>query len=119
LADISDLSLWERLGQCLCCSLPIISIIRGIVGIVAGANSRPVWEASFTPSSFCLPSLKTDCLPIVQHPCDLPSTRCLLPVIGIIWALLALLLAEICDLFWMLLLCHHASAHLPSNPFIY
>jgi hypothetical protein len=29
------------------------------------------------------------------------------------------LLAEICDLFWMLLLCHHASAHLPSNPFIY
>jgi hypothetical protein len=59
-----------RLGQHLCCSLPIISIIRGIVGIVAGANSRTVWEASFTPSCFCPPPHKSIYLPAVHHPCD-------------------------------------------------
>jgi hypothetical protein len=119
LADISDLPLRDA-------SRPTPSLFAsrhqhcsGVVDIVAGANSRPVWEASFAPSCFCPPSLETNCLPIVQHPRDLPPTRCSLPIIRNIWALLALLLAGIHVPFGMLLLRHHASARLPSNPFIY
>jgi hypothetical protein len=45
--------------------------------------------------------------------------RCSLPVISIIWVLLTLSLARIHTLFGKLILCHHASAHLPSNLFVY
>ena len=46
----------------------------GILGIVAGRNSHPIWDPSFAPSHFCPPSLKPLCLLIVQHPHDTSSS---------------------------------------------
>jgi hypothetical protein len=49
----------------------------GVVDLVAGGNSHPVWDVSFAPSNFCPPSLRSVCLLIVQHLSNTSALHCM------------------------------------------
>lgn len=106
-----------HLGQHLCCSLPVISMLQGIVGIVAGANLCPIWEASFRPSCFCLPSIKSIYLLTVHHPRDTSTlhSSCCQHHLGIV----GIVTGGNSHPVWDASLHHQSSAHLPWNQFAY